>query len=188
MAKKYDVVLSFAGEDRFVAEGINYVLKKYGVRTFFDNDHQAELWGKNLGERLNEIYRDDGTFCVMLISKSYLGKIWTKHERRAALSRMMRQEEEYILPVLLDETKLSDLPGFTENIGYVHIEKCSTMTIGQLICEKLKLRGALDFDTLFGPEFAFEMLKYIHSSLPIAHASYHAAYVAHPPIFRSSLR
>ncbi len=39
---KFDVVISFAGEDRKLARQINEELKTAGISTFFDEDFQAD--------------------------------------------------------------------------------------------------------------------------------------------------
>lgn len=43
---EYDVVLSFASEQRSLIEVLSAILKSYGVSVFYDNDERAELWGK----------------------------------------------------------------------------------------------------------------------------------------------
>ena len=46
----------------------------------------------------------------MFISQAYVEKAWTRHERRLALSRMIREPGEYILPVRFDDTSVPGLP------------------------------------------------------------------------------
>ena len=95
---KYDVCLSFAGEDRDYVEEVARHLTDLGVSRFYDTDEQADLWGKNLVEHLDQIYRKDSRFCVMFISEAYARKMWTKHERQAAFDRAMVSDTEYVLP------------------------------------------------------------------------------------------
>lgn len=43
---RYEVALSFAGEQRYYVERVANRLKKLGVSYFYDFDEQIELWGK----------------------------------------------------------------------------------------------------------------------------------------------
>jgi hypothetical protein len=86
----YDVVLSFAGEDRSHAERLAEELRKKGVKVFYDKYEQAILWGKDLYAYLSDIYQNKAKFCVMFCSRHYAEKLWTNHERQAAQARAIR--------------------------------------------------------------------------------------------------
>ena len=49
---EYDVVLSFAGEDREYVDFIANELKAKGVRVFYDKFETVKLWGKDLYQYL----------------------------------------------------------------------------------------------------------------------------------------
>jgi len=177
--KKYDVVISFAGEDRDIAETINGYLKSANVRTFYDNDHVAELWGKNLGEHLSQIYSQDGEFCLMIISKSYVSKIWPRHERRAILTRMIRDSSEYVLPYMVDDTGLSEIPGMSPDIMYISKNNIKPYELPKIIIEKLYgVQGALGLDiddvniAIYTEACAYFLLKEVHSRCAIENPSY----------------
>lgn len=80
---KFDVALSFAGEDREYVEEVALLLKAHGVRVFYDKFEEDKLWGKNLYEYLHNVYTKQAKFTVMFISKHYKEKLWTSHEREA---------------------------------------------------------------------------------------------------------
>ena len=44
----YDVTISFAGEDRPVAERLASLLVTKGLNVFYDEYERANLWGKDL--------------------------------------------------------------------------------------------------------------------------------------------
>jgi len=67
-AMAYDIALSFAGENRDVAEELASVLARYQVRVFYDMNEQASLWGKYLYQHLQEVYRDKAKYCIVLVS------------------------------------------------------------------------------------------------------------------------
>jgi len=50
---RYDVCLSFAGEQRSYVELVAGALKSSGLRVFYDLDEKVELWGKDLPEHLD---------------------------------------------------------------------------------------------------------------------------------------
>lgn len=51
-------------------------LTKRGVAVFYDQDEKiaARMWGKDLGDYLDYIYRQGSRFCVMFVSAAYGGK------------------------------------------------------------------------------------------------------------------
>jgi hypothetical protein len=79
---EYEVVLSFAGEDREYVEKVAHILRTNEVSVFYDNYEEASLWGKDLVEHLHKVYSGSARFCVMFISKHYAEKVWPTHERR----------------------------------------------------------------------------------------------------------
>jgi hypothetical protein len=130
----YDLAISFAGEDRQIAEDIANELKLLGYEIFYDKYEQANLWGKNLYEHLSEIYSKKARFCLMIISDSYAKKHWTNHEREAAQAKAFKQNEEYILPLRLDET---EIPGLHATVGYINYKTTGLKDTINLLKEKL---------------------------------------------------
>lgn len=118
-----------------MAEDIAEKLKKSGTKVFYDSYEKATLWGKDLYEHLNDIYKNKATFCLMIISNNYRNKQWTNHERKAAQARAFGQNKEYILPLKLDDT---EIPGLNETIGYVDYRKSNLEEIVNLLWDKLK--------------------------------------------------
>jgi hypothetical protein len=51
----FDVALSFAGEDRNLAEKLAELLRAHGIQVFYDRYEQATLWGKDLYEHLADV-------------------------------------------------------------------------------------------------------------------------------------
>jgi len=94
----------------------------------------TRLWGRDLTEYLDYIYRQGSRVCVMLISKEYAAKEWTRLERRSALDRAMREAGEYILPARFDDT---DLPGLRPSVGYLDLRELAPATLVDFIVRKL---------------------------------------------------
>jgi hypothetical protein len=132
---EYDVCLSFAGENRDYVEMVARELSAQGVRVFYDEDAKITLWGKDLLEHFDRIYRKASRYCVMFISEHYARKPWARHERRSALARALEEEGEYILPARFDSTDLSGLP---PTIAYLDLTEIAPATLVSHIMEKLR--------------------------------------------------
>lgn len=138
--KQFSVALSFAGEDRVVAEELAVTLRNYGVRVFYDLFEKSKLWGKDLYEYLTDIYRDQSDFCIVLLSKNYRNS-WTKVELRAALARAFDSDIDYLLPVILDDIDIRSVPGLNPTQGYLSTDINSVQDIALSIIDKLKAKG-----------------------------------------------
>lgn len=133
--EKFDVAISFAGEDRDIAEDLANKLKIQNVQVFYDNFEKSDMWGKNLYDYLTEVYSEKSKYCIMLISENYSKKLWTTLERQSAQARAFRENREYILPIRLDDTKIK---GINETIGYLDYNTHKVDEIVELVIDKLK--------------------------------------------------
>ncbi len=131
---KYDVAVSFAGEDRAVVEEFVNILASHNVSVFYDSWEQAKLWGKDLYQYLDMIYSQAARYCIIFVSEHYVKKAWTRHELRSAQARAFQQNSEYILPIQLDDT---ELPGLPETIAYIDAKHIKIEEIACLLLEKL---------------------------------------------------
>ena len=132
--KKYDVALSFSGEDRRYAKELADLLKTNGYSCFYDEDELADLWGKNLYDYLSSVYKDRARYCVMFLSKHYERKLWTHHERQLAQARAFQENREYILPVRLDDT---EIPGIPPTVGYLDLRAMTIEEVYEVLVKKL---------------------------------------------------
>jgi hypothetical protein len=117
---RYDVALSYAGEDRVQARELAKRVQTAGYSVFYDEFE--ELWGQDLSVKLHEVYGKQSRFCVIFVSKHYLQKSWTNEERKAVLARAMQQDSTYLLPIRLDD---SDLPGLAGVTAYKDLRRQS---------------------------------------------------------------
>jgi hypothetical protein len=77
---RYDFALSFAGEDRAVAEAIFQELQDAESEVFYDKNEQHRILAVDIEEYLRPIYQSEARFVVALLSQHYPKKIWTKIE------------------------------------------------------------------------------------------------------------
>lgn len=109
----FEIAVSFAGENRDIVTEYVKCLKEYGVKVFFDEENEAEMWGKNLMDYLPKIYRESADYCVIFMSKEYWDKIYPQLEFNSAREKylsLITSEKEYILPVKLDDSEIKGLP------------------------------------------------------------------------------
>jgi hypothetical protein len=142
---KYEVALSFAGEQREYVEAVANALRTRGIAVFYDRFEIVTLWGKDGTEFFHHLFTADTAYVVMFISKNYVEKEWTRHERRSALSRAIEEVGEYVLPVRFDD---SPVPGLPATVQYLRSEDYTPEELAGLITKKIGLSAS----TLGGEE------------------------------------
>ena len=133
----YEVALSFAGEQRAYVEDVARTLQSRAISVFYDNFETVRLWGKHLPEELQRVYEHGASMVVMFISAEYVKKAWPRHERRAMLSRAVRESNEYVLPVRFDDT---EVPGLPDRVSYLKAADYSPAQLAAMIAEKLGIK------------------------------------------------
>lgn len=140
MDYKYDVTLSFAGEDRDYVEAVAQHLKQNGIRVFYDKFEEVDLWGKDLGIHFDYVYRKGARYCVIFISGNYKKKIWTNHKIKTAIARAIETNVEYILPARFDDTEID---GIRPTLGFIDLRKISPDEFAYLVMKKLEKEPAI---------------------------------------------
>jgi TIR domain len=134
--QQWDVALSFAGAQRDYVGQVAGALKARGVRCFYDADEQVRLWGTYLAEELPRIYARESAAVVVFISADYVGRDWTRLERRAAFSRAVAEAGVYVLPARFDD---SELPGLLPDVVAVDLRRYTPGQFADLIVAKLAI-------------------------------------------------
>lgn len=132
--RPFQVALSFAGEQRDYVREVAKALTARHIAVFYDEFAANALWGKDGAEHFHQIYSRDTQFVVMFISSDYIAKAWTRHERRAAISRQMKVDTEYILPVRFDDT---EVPGLPDTIQYMIADRFAPAELAIEIAKKI---------------------------------------------------
>lgn len=110
-------------------------MKGAGFAVFYDSFYPETLWGKNLVEFFDDIYRKQARYCVMLISPEYRDRMWTQHERRSAQARALEERgREYILPIVV---AAAELPGMQPTTGYLNFPDYPVERIAEILKQKL---------------------------------------------------
>src|SRR5713101_556893 len=129
-AKRYEIAISFAGENRQFVGQVAVELDGKGVKVFYDEFERVRLLGKDLVAYFAEVYGKQAHFCAMFISEHYVRKAWTQLERQHAQSRALTEKEEYILPLRLDD---SEVPGLPTTIGYIDIRGMTPKAVADIL-------------------------------------------------------
>ncbi len=133
-SRKYDLAISFAGEDRRIVEQIATKLAEAGYKIFYDLWEASDILGRDLAVYFDDVYRNKSRYCAIFLSSDYVRKTWPKHEFRSALARKLEEQDDYILPLRLDDATLE---GLRPTVGYLDlrdggIERAVTILSGKL--------------------------------------------------------
>jgi len=132
---EYDVVISFGGRDRKLAQEISQGLKAAGLRVFYDKDHQHALLGEDLAAYLHSTYFTKSRFAVALLSRAFLASKWAGNwEWHAVLARMQQQQGGYVLPYVVEDVVV---PGLSPSIGYARASEYSVDQFCDLVVRKV---------------------------------------------------
>jgi hypothetical protein len=119
-AKEFDVAISYASEDVDVAKELAERLKRERISVFFDEFFKADMWGKSLSTRFKQAFGARTEFVLVLVSKHYVVKDWTDFEFLIARGEARTREEEFILPIRLDDTPMA---GLKSDVCYMDLRK-----------------------------------------------------------------
>src|SRR5262249_12434990 len=164
----YDVALSYAGEDRGYARALATALRSRGVSVFYDEELKAALWGKNLYDYLSDLYQNRATYVVVFLSRHYT-KAWTNLERRAMQARALQAQEEYILPIRIDDTSAE---GILPTVAYLDWPPENADSVANTLTKKLRERPSIPGHTRWGaPEPARILIGHKDEVLDLAYSA-----------------
>ncbi|GAA4299608.1 TIR domain-containing protein [Compostibacter hankyongensis] len=146
---RYDFALSFAGEDRNLADEINKILLENDIAVFYDKNEQSRILGESVEDYLAPIYSSEARFIVALLSMNYPRKIWTKFESDNFKQRF---GENSVIPIwysncpitMFDESR--KYGGITFDVN-VDIHSQATLICSELI-EKIYIERQLESEKL----------------------------------------
>jgi tetratricopeptide (TPR) repeat protein len=131
---RFDAALSFAGRDRPLAEAVARAMQSVGLRVFYDKDHHAHLWGKSRTE-YEDIYGPDSVFVVPIISEHYAAREWTQWEFETAKREARKRNEDFLLPIRLDDSRQF---GLTDDHNYLGADSFTPEEIARALKTKLE--------------------------------------------------
>jgi hypothetical protein len=100
---RYDFALSFAGEDRDIAQALFAQLEENELEVFYDFNEQHRILAEDVEDYLAPIYSSEAQFVVCVIGPMYPKKIWTKFESAQFKERFKVGE---VIPLVLNTAPL----------------------------------------------------------------------------------
>lgn len=143
MKRRFDVALSYAGEDRDYVEAVAGACKVLGLNVFYDRLLSDEVWGKDLHQHLGAIYEERAFFVVAFISKHYAAKYWTQQELETSLQADQMRGSAYILPARFDDTSI---PALGTSRSDVDLREIAPEKLASLIALKVEKFHTEDLD------------------------------------------
>ncbi|MCK4820776.1 TIR domain-containing protein, partial [bacterium] len=136
---KYDIAFSLAHEQHGYVDDVFNHIKEIDpeIKVFYYRDEGQEIamWGKNMVDHLQMVYRDLSTHVIVFVSSDYVSKRWARHEWRSVQEAILDRPEEYLLPARFDNT---DLPGLHKTIAYIDLSNKSPELFAKTILQKIR--------------------------------------------------
>jgi hypothetical protein len=128
MNNKFDAAISFAGEQRKLARSIVRQLTPLGYDIYFDEYKINETLGEDLVEYFHKVFSKTKVI-IMIVSKDYKKKPWTKLERKFAIENFILNKGK-LFQIKIDATSLPGIPAQIHYYKYqddLH-ELCSSIS------------------------------------------------------------
>lgn len=133
---EYDFAISFAGEQREIAEKIVKFLEKEKARVFYDRNFESKMLGKKLTTYFQETFGDKARYVIIIISKEYPNKDWTNLELSIARDEAKKRSEEFILPLRLDDTHII---GIHDDVCFLNLREKTIEEAVEILIKKLTM-------------------------------------------------
>lgn len=104
---KFDVAISFAGENRALADYITTWLRIFDYEVFYDELYEANYLGSSWTTRFEDIFNKESRYVLCILDEFHKDKIWPTFERECFQERV---KDESVIPIFLDKTKFVGIP------------------------------------------------------------------------------
>ncbi|MBA4341667.1 MAG: hypothetical protein C0423_05880 [Methylibium sp.] len=140
-AKRFQVALSFAGENRAYIEEVARALQEMLTPSsvFYDNYYIHELARPNLDTYLLGIYRDDSELIAVFLCEKYPTKDWCGLEWRAVRDMIKTRQSADIMPFVFGDFDLQ-IEGLLSIDGYIRVDSREPIDVAELIVKRIELR------------------------------------------------
>lgn len=143
LERRYDFALSFAGNDRDIAELLFNRLSEEHYEVFYDRNEQSRILAEDLESYLRPIYQSEAAFVICLMGEEYPNRIWTRFEQGVFKDRV---KDGSVIPVLVDDVN-PDAFSSIQAIGYHRLRRGPTLNVQiaefiEVVTEKLNEQRA----------------------------------------------
>lgn len=114
---KEKIFISYATEDKNFAYWLDLKLRTLGYSTWIDKDKL--LGGESFVEDIDKAIKNDSKCLVAIISKSSINKSAPRRERTLAASIGKELDDTFLIPVMLDFFKTSELSWDLSDLSHI---------------------------------------------------------------------
>ncbi len=113
---EWDIAISFAGENRALAEFIDKQLRELDISVFYDRNYEDNYLGGVWSQEFSDIFSKKSRLVVAILDQNHMNKVWPTFERDCFTRRASEAE---VIPVFLDKTVF---PGIRTDLVSIHFE------------------------------------------------------------------
>lgn len=138
---EWDIAISFAGENRPLAEFISEKLRELDISVFYDRNYEDNYLGGLWSKQFQDIFVQKSRLVVAILDKHHKEKVWPTFERDCFNARVLEAE---MIPIFLDNTTFPGIPTDLVSIYFKYagdIAGQSTSIIDEIV---LRIAGKLD--------------------------------------------
>lgn len=133
----FDVAISFAGENRKLAEKITFFLKILDYEVFYDELYEANYIGSSWSKEFERIFTTDSKYVICLLDNFHKNKIWPTFERECFAEKVPLKQ---LIPVFLDDTKFVGIPQDLIGIKFKYEQEEINEKVEDLIFREIILK------------------------------------------------
>ena len=134
MSFTFDFAISFSRECRCRARKLAELLEERGAIVFYDHSFVEHLLGKRLDDELAWVFGRATRYFVPFVSAGYTRRPWPHYEWSVGKIEADRRQEEFILPLRVDDSLLLGLP---DTVGYLDLRDIELSIVADILVRKL---------------------------------------------------
>lgn len=133
MQYSFDFAISFSRDCRSVAKELRDHLVARGAAVFYDDSFLEHLLGKRLDHEFSWTFGAGTQFFVPIVSAAYAERPWPQYEWSIAKREAEKRQEEFILPLRVDDSLLVGLP---DTVSYLDLRRISLNEVAEILIHK----------------------------------------------------
>jgi hypothetical protein len=113
---EWDIAISFAGENRTLAEFICEQLRELDISVFYDRNYEDNYLGGLWSKEFLDVFLNKSRLVVAILDQHHKDKVWPTFERDCFTPRVPEGD---VIPVFLDKTIF---PGIPTDLVSIHFD------------------------------------------------------------------
>ncbi|RCW28318.1 hypothetical protein DFR48_101329 [Ciceribacter lividus] len=138
---EWDVAISFAGENRALADFIGQQLRELDISVFYDRNYEDNYLGGLWSQQFLDIFVNKSRLVVAILDQHHKDKVWPTFERDCFTPRVPEAE---VIPVFLDRTIFPGIPADLVSIHFDYKGDVAAQSDAIIDDVVLRIAGKLD--------------------------------------------